>query len=92
MRKRPSRRTTMDDKGLACKADLKGVTQDEFSTKECSDVRIVNSNVRLYDESERRIWWIRWRQWFGSKEWTCSKWKDKVNRAGETDGTTDEGE
>ena len=50
MRKRPTRRTTMDDKD---QANLKGVTHDEILTKkEGSNVRIVNSNVRLYDESE----------------------------------------
>ena len=82
MRKRPSRCTTMGDKR---QADFKGVSHDEISTKkEGSSVRIVNSNARLYDESERRIWWIRWRQWFGWKEWTCSKWRDKVDIAGET--------
>ena len=53
MRKRPSRRTTMEDKG---QADLKGVTHDEISTKkEGSNVRTINSNTRLYDESELRI-------------------------------------
>ena len=55
-RKRKSRRTTMDDKG---QADLKGVTNYEISTKkENSNVEIVNSNARFYDESERRIWCI----------------------------------
>ena len=57
MRKRPSRHTTEDDKG---QANLKCVTQGEISTKEGSNVKIVNSNMRLYDDSERRIWWIRW--------------------------------
>ena len=43
----------MEDKG---QADLKGVTHDEISTKkEGSNVRTINSNTRLYDESELRI-------------------------------------
>ena len=42
-----------------------------------------------YDEKEQRIWWIGWRQWYGWKEWIYSKWKDKVDIAGETE---DEGE
>ena len=50
MIKRSSRGTTTDDKG---QANLKGVTNDEISTKkEGSKVSIFNSNVRLYDESE----------------------------------------
>ena len=40
MRKRPSRRTTTDNKG---------VTEDEISTKEGSNVKVINSNTRLYD-------------------------------------------
>ena len=78
--KRPSRATTTDDKG---QADLKGVTKDEISTKEGSNMKIMSSKVRLYEESERRIWLIGWQQWFGWKEWMCSKWRDKVNIAGE---------
>ena len=38
-----------------------------------------------YDEREQRIWWIEWQQWFGRKEWTYSKWRDKVDIAGETE-------
>ena len=45
----------------ACQADLKDVSHDEISTKkEGFNVKIVNSNARLYAESERRIWWIGW--------------------------------
>ena len=80
-RKRPSRCITTDDKG---QENLKGVTKEEISTKEGSNMKIINSNVRLYNESEQRIWWIGWQQWFGWKEWTCSKWRDKVDLAGET--------
>ena len=43
----------MDDKG---QADLKSVTNYEITTKEGSIVKILNSNMRLYDDSERRIW------------------------------------
>ena len=57
MKKRPSRRTTTDNKG---QTDLKGVTQDDITTKEGSNVRI-NCNAILYDESEQNIWWIGWR-------------------------------
>ena len=90
MRNRPRRGTTANNKG---EADLKGVSNNEISTKkEGSNVRIVNSNARLYDESERRIWWIGWSQGFMWKEWTCPKWKDKVDRAGKTEGFTDEEE
>ena len=89
MTKRPSRCTTMDDKG---QTDLKGVTHDEISTKEGYNVRIVNSNARVNDESERRIWWIRCRQWFGWKVWACSKWRDKVDIAGETDNEEENNE
>ena len=40
----------------ACQADLKDVSHDEISTKkEGFNVRIVNSNARLYNESEQRI-------------------------------------
>ena len=47
MRKRPSRRTTMDDKG---QASLKVDTKDEILTKkECSNMSIVNSNTRFYN-------------------------------------------
>ena len=45
--------TTIDDKG---QADLKVDTKDEILTKEGSNVSIGNSNTRLYNESERRIW------------------------------------
>ena len=38
-----------------------------------------------YDEREQTIWWIRWRQWFGWKGWIYSKWRDKVDIAGETE-------
>ena len=37
-----------------------------------------------YDEREQRIWWIGCRQWFGWNEWMYSKWRDKVDIAGET--------
>ena len=47
----------MDDND---QVDLKGVTKDEISTKQGSNIKIMNSNVRLYDDSERRIWWIGW--------------------------------
>ena len=80
----------MDDKG---QADLKGVTNYEISTKkENSNVEIVNSNARFYDESERRIWWIGWRKWFRWTEWACSKLRDKIDIAGETNGTMGDGE
>ena len=50
MTKRSSRGTSMDDKG---QVDLKGVSQDEISIKkEGSNVKMINSNMRLYDESE----------------------------------------
>ena len=39
-------------------------------------------------KSERRLWWIGCRQWFGWKEWMCSKWRDKVNITREVEGTT----
>ena len=42
-----------------------------------------------YGEREQRIWWIGWRQWFGWKEWVYSKWRDKIDIAGQTE---DEGE
>ena len=75
-RKMPTRRTTTNDKD---QANLKGVTKDDISTKKKGfNVKIVNSNMRLYDDNNRRIWWIGRRQWFGWKEWTCSKWRDKV--------------
>ena len=65
---------------------MKGVTHDEILTKkEGSNVKIVNSNIRLYNDSEPRIWWIEWRQWFGWEEWACSKWRDKVDIARETE-------
>ena len=90
IRKRPSRVTTTDIKG---QADLKCITENEIlTTREGYNVKILHSNMRLYDDSERRIWWIRWRQWFGWKEWTCSKWRDKVDIGGEIEGTMDEGE
>ena len=55
-RKRPTRCTTKVNKG---QVDLKCVTHDEIlAKKEVSNVRIVNSNATLYDESEQRIWWI----------------------------------
>ena len=47
IRKRPSKRTTTDDKG---QVDLKGVTNDEITTNEGSNVKILNSNMRLYDD------------------------------------------
>ena len=47
--KRPRRGTTTDNKG---QADFKGVTNYEISTKDGSNVKIVKSNMRLYDESE----------------------------------------
>ena len=87
MRKRLSRHTTTDDKD---QADLKSVTQDDISTKKKgSNVRMINSKKRFYDENERRIWGIGRRQWFGWKEWMCSKWRDKVDIVGEME---DEGE
>ena len=89
MRKRPSTRTTMDNKG---QEDLKSVSEDEILTKEGSNVKILNSNMRSYDDGERRIWWIGWRQWFGWTVWTCSKWRDKVDIASEMEGTMDDGE
>ena len=62
-RKRSGKDTATDDKG---QADLKGVTNDEISTKkEGSNGKNVNTNARLYDDREQRIWWITWRQWFG---------------------------
>ena len=97
--KRPRKGTTMDAEDQAGQADLKDITKDEISTKkESSNMKIVNSNTRLYDKSEqsgkhgtctrheglcsrgargamitdhghanseRRLWWIGWRQWFG---------------------------
>ena len=80
--------------------DLKGVTEDEISTKtKSSNMKIINANTRFYDKggrsggndntkNERRIWWIGWREWFGWKEWMSSKWRDKVDIARETEGTT----
>ena len=47
--------TITDDKGQVGQADLKGVTKDEISKKEGCNARIINSNVRLYDEG-RRSW------------------------------------
>ena len=47
--KRLGTATTTDDKG---QADLKGVTKDETSTKEGSNMKMINSNVILYNESE----------------------------------------
>ena len=80
-RKRLGKDTTMDDKG---QTNLKGVTKDEISIKKKGfNVKIVNSHMRMYDDSKRRIWWIGWRQWFRSK------WRDKVDIAGQT---KDEGE
>ena len=74
-RKRLGIDTTTDDKG---QADLKGVTKDEISTKKKRfNVKIVNSNMRMYDDSKRRIWWIGWQQWLGWKEWTYSKWRER---------------
>ena len=85
-RKRLGKDTTTDDKG---QADLKGVTKDEISTKKKGfNVKIVNSNMRMYDDSKRRIWWIGWQQWFGWKEWIYSKWRDKVDIAGQTEDIT----
>ena len=50
-RKRPSKCSTMDDKG---QVDLKGVSNDEIPTKkDSSNGKNVNTNARLYDE--RRI-------------------------------------
>ena len=87
--KRSSRGTTKDNKG---QANLKGVTNDEILTKkEGSNVKILNSNIRLFNDIQRIIWWIGWRQWFGWEEWSLSKWRDKVDIAGEMEGTTDEG-
>ena len=89
MRKRPTRCTTTDNKG---QADLKVGTKDNILTKkEGSNVRI-NCNAILYDESERRIWWIGWRKWFRWTEWACSKLRDKIDIAGETNGTMGDGE
>ena len=46
-------RTTTDKKGQEGHANLKGISHDEILiNKEGSNVRIVNSNARLYDESE----------------------------------------
>ena len=75
----------MDDKGQADNGEI-------TTKKEGFNVKILNSSMTFYDDSERRIWWIGQRQWFGWKEWTWSKWRDKVDIADETEGTTDEGE
>ena len=73
----------MDDKGHP---DLKGVANDEISAKkERSNGKNVNTNARLYDEIEQRIWWIGWQQWFGWKERMYSKWRDKVDIVGQTE-------
>ena len=51
MIKRPRRGTTMDDKGQADNGEI-------TTKKEGFNVKILNSSMTFYDDSERRIWWI----------------------------------
>ena len=68
--------------------DKRGVERD--NTPRCSRVpQGTMTTTHGNAKNEQRIWWIGWRQWFGWKEWVYSKWRDKVDIAGQTE---DEGE